>query len=138
MNDVAIEAVVSLGTVSKVLRGDVTVAVELRERVLAACRSLNYRRNWIAASLRSRQTHTIGIIIPDILNTFYAALVEKLENLASAGGYTVMIVTTGEDSEWARERIDVVKERQVDGVLVIPSVGGSRCWRLQSVPTWRA
>ena len=125
MNDVAIEAVVSLGTVSKVLRGDVTVAGELRERVLAACRSLNYRRNWIAASLRSRQTHTIGIIIPDILNTFYAALVEKLENLASAGGYTVMIVMTGEESERARERIDVVKERQVDGVLVIPSVGGS-------------
>ena len=82
MNDVAIEAVVSLGTVSKVLRGDTTVAGELRERVLSACRSLNYQRNWIAASLRNRQTDTIGIIIPDILNTFYATLVEKLENLA--------------------------------------------------------
>jgi LacI family transcriptional regulator len=125
MNDVATEAVVSLGTVSKVLRGDTTVAGELRERVLAACRSLNYQRNWIAASLRSRQTHTIGIIIPDILNTFYAMLVEKLENLASAGGYTVMIVTTGEEPQRARERIEVLKERQVDGVIVIPSVGGS-------------
>jgi LacI family transcriptional regulator len=125
MNDVANEAVVSLGTVSKVLRGDATVAGELRERVLAACRTLNYQRNWIAASLRNRQTDTIGIIIPDILNTFYAALVEKLENLASAGGYTVVIVTTGEEPQRARERIKVVKERQVDGVIVVPSLGSS-------------
>ena len=125
MNDVANEAGVSLGTVSKVLRGDATVAAELRERVLGACRTLNYQRNWIAASLRNRQTHTIGIVIPDILNTFYAALVEKLENLASAGGYTIVIVTTGEEPQRALQRINVVKERQVDGVIIIPSVGGS-------------
>src|SRR5260370_15720792 len=125
MNDVATEAEVSLGTVPKVLRGDATVAKELREGVFAACGGLNYQRNRIAASLRSRQSHTIGIIVPDILNTFYAALVEKLENLASSGGYTVMIVTTGEDPQRARERIDVLKERQVDGMIVIPSLGGS-------------
>ena len=49
MNDVATEAAVSLGTVSKVLRGDATVAKDLRERVLAACGRLNYQRNRIAA-----------------------------------------------------------------------------------------
>ena len=97
MNEVASEAGVSLGTVSKVLNGNSTVAAELRARVLAACERLNYQRNRIAASLRSRQTNTIGVIVPDILNTFYAALVEKLENLASAAGYTLMVVTTGED-----------------------------------------
>ncbi|MFZ0602492.1 MAG: LacI family DNA-binding transcriptional regulator, partial [Roseiarcus sp.] len=95
MNEVASEAGVSLGTVSRVVNGNSTVAAELRERVLAACKLLNYRHNRVAASLRSRQTHTMGVIVPDILNTFYAALVEKLENLASAAGYTVMVVTTG-------------------------------------------
>jgi LacI family transcriptional regulator len=125
MNDVATEAAVSLGTVSKVLRGDATVAKDLRNRVLAACGRLNYQRNRIAASLRSRQSHTIGVIVPDILNTFYAALVEKLENLASAGGYTIMIVTTGEEPQRARERIDILKERQVDGMIVVPSLDGS-------------
>ena len=69
MNEVASEAGVSLGTVSKVLNGNSTVAAELRARVLAACERLNYQRNWIAASLRSRQTNTIGLIVPDILNT---------------------------------------------------------------------
>src|SRR5258708_4345384 len=97
MNDVAREAGVSLGTGSKVLNGNSTVAVELRVRVLDACERLNYQRNRIAASLRSRQTHTVGLIVPDILNTFYAAFVEKLENLASSAGYTAIVVTTGED-----------------------------------------
>jgi LacI family transcriptional regulator len=125
MNEVAREAGVSLGTVSKVLNGNATVAAMLRERVLDACKKLNYQRNQIAASLRSRQTHTIGIIIPDILNTFYATLVEKLENLASSAGYTVMIVTTGENAQRAYARISLLRERQVDGVIVIPSLDGS-------------
>src|SRR5258708_24864861 len=125
MNEVASEAGVSLGTVSKVLTGNSTVAAELRERVLAACERLSYQRNRIAASLRSRQTHTIGLIVPDILNTFYAALVEKLENLASSAGYTVMVVTTGEDPSRACERISVLKERQVDGMIIVPSFHGS-------------
>jgi LacI family transcriptional regulator len=125
MNSVALRADVSLGTVSKVLNGDPTVGTELRDRVLDACGQLNYQHNRVAASLRSRQTHTIGIIIPDILNTFYAALVEKLENLASAGGYTVMVVTTGEEAERAAARIEVLKQRQVDGMIVIPSLNGS-------------
>ena len=130
MNEVATEARVSLGTVSKVLNGNTSVAGELRERVLTACTRLKYQRNRIAASLRSRQTHTIGIIVPDIINTFYAALVEKLENLASSTGYTVMIVTTGEDPHRARQRIDVLRERQVDGLIVIPSLDGSEMLEL--------
>ena len=125
MNDVAREADVALGTVSKVLNGDATVKAVLRERVQAACEKLNYQRNRIAASLRSRQTHTIGIIIPDIINTFYSTLVERLEQLASAAGYTVFIVTTGEDARRADERVEVLRQRQVDGMIVIPSLNGS-------------
>jgi LacI family transcriptional regulator len=64
MNSVALRADVSLGTVSKVLNGDPTVGIELRDRVLDACGQLNYRHNRIAASLRSRQTHTI--VIPSL------------------------------------------------------------------------
>ena len=125
MNDVAREADVALGTVSKVLNGDVTVKTALRDRVLLACQTLNYQRNSIAASLRSKQTHTIGVVIPDIVNTFYATLVERLEQLASAAGYTVIIVTTGEDALRADARIEILRQRQVDGLIVIPSLNGS-------------
>jgi LacI family transcriptional regulator len=125
MNDVARVAGVSLGTVSKVLNGNPTVAADLRVRVLNACGRLSYQRNRIATSLRSRQTHTIGIVIPDVLNTFYAALLEKLENLASSAGYTVIIVTTGENSQRADERMQVLKQSQVDGMIVVPPLHGS-------------
>jgi LacI family transcriptional regulator len=125
MNEVAVEAGVSLGTVSKVFNGNSTVSPERRERVVAAADRLNYQRNRIAASLRSRQTRTVGIVVPDILNTFYGALVEKLENLASASGYTVMIVTAGEDPDRSCERARMLKENQVDGMIVIPSLDGS-------------
>jgi LacI family transcriptional regulator len=125
MNEVAIAAGVSLGTVSKVFNGNSTVSPDRRERVVAAADRLNYQRNRIAASLRSRQTRTVGIVVPDILNTFYGALVEKLENLASASGYTVMIVTAGEDPVRSCERARMLKENQVDGMIVIPSLDGS-------------
>jgi LacI family transcriptional regulator len=125
MNEVAVEAGVSLGTVSKVFNGNSSVSPDRRERVIAAADRLNYQRNRIAASLRSRQTLTIGIVVPDILNTFYSALVEKLENLASASGYTVMIVTAGEDPVRSCERARMLKENQVDGMIIIPSLDGS-------------
>jgi len=125
MIEVAIEAGVSLGTVSKVFNGNSTVSPDRRERVIAAADRLNYQRNRIAASLRSRQTRTIGIVVPDIVNTFYGALVEKLENLASASGYAVMIVTAGEDPGRSCERARMLKENQVDGMIVIPSLDGS-------------
>ncbi len=125
MNEVAVEAGVSLGTVSKVFNGNSTVSPDRRERVIAAADRLKYRRNRIAASLRSRQTRTIGIVVPDIVNTFYSAFVEKLENLASANGYTVMIVTAGEDPHRSCERARMLKENQVDGMILIPSLDGS-------------
>jgi LacI family transcriptional regulator len=125
MNEVAVAAGVSLGTVSKVFNGNSTVSPDRRERVIAAADRLNYQRNRIAASLRSRQTRTIGIVVPDILNSFFGALVEKLENLASASGYAVMIVTAGEDPQRSCERARMLKENQVDGMIVIPSLDGS-------------
>jgi len=125
MNDVARLARVALGTVSKVLNGDASVKPELRARVLDASSTLRYQRNRIAASLRSRHTQTVGIVIPDILNTFYAELVEKIENLAAEAGYTVLIVTTGEDHRQARERAETLRQRQVDGMIVIPPLDGS-------------
>jgi DNA-binding LacI/PurR family transcriptional regulator len=111
INDAPSEAAVSHGAVSKMLGRRCR-----RERFARVCsRSLwavELSAQGIAASLRNRLTHTIGIIVPDILNTFYATLVERLETLASAGGYTVIVVeTTPEEPQRALERIDVIEER---------------------------
>lgn len=120
MKDVAQLAEVSLGTVSKVLNNHPGVAVALRNRVNEACLKLGYAHNMVAAGLRRRATRTIGVVVPDLRNTFFAELIEAFEAAASVAGYTVMIMTTGENPARAEERIRALVERRVDGIAVIP------------------
>lgn len=123
--DVAEAAGLSLGTVSKTLNGDMSVGADRRERVFAAIKALGYERNRIAASLRRQQSQTVGIVVPDIGNTFYSSLVEHLERLASDAGFTSMVVMTSEDPAKAASRIEVLRQQQVDGIFLVPSLDGS-------------
>lgn len=120
MKDVAQLAEVSLGTVSKVLNDHPGVAQALRGRVQDACARLGYAHNMVAAGLRRRFTRTIGAVVPDLRNTFFAELIESFEAAASEAGYTVMFMTTGENPARAEERIRALVERRVDGIAVIP------------------
>lgn len=122
---VAEEANVSIGTVSKVLNGDPTVNARLREQVHAACDELGYRPNQVAASLRRQSSQIVGILLPDIMNTFYAELVAHLEDLAAESSYSVIITTGGENPGKMEARARSLVERGVDGAIVIPSLNGS-------------
>src|SRR5690349_17100698 len=75
IKEVASHARVSVGTVSNVLAGEQSVGAELRERVEASIRALDYHPNHIARSLKSRQTKTLGIVISDITNPFFPLVV---------------------------------------------------------------
>jgi LacI family transcriptional regulator len=123
MKHVASAASVSLGTVSKVLNNDRTVASDRRSRVIAACESLSYAHNFVAASLKRRSTRTIGLVVPDIRNTFFAEVVEALEATTFAAGYSLITVMCAEDRSRALEQIRTLIARQVDGIAVIPSLG---------------
>ena len=122
MKDVAAVAGVSLGTVSKVLNGHPTVAAQLRRKVLDAASQLHYAHNMVAAGLRRRATRTIGIIVPDLRNTFFAEVIEVIEAAASNAGVSVLIMTTGENPVRTEERIRALVERRVDGIVIIPSL----------------
>lgn len=122
---VAAEAGVSIGTVSKVLNGDPTVKARLREQVHAACDELGYRPNQVAASLRRQCSRIVGLLLPDIMNTFYAELVGHIEDLATESGYSVIITTGGENPLKMEARARSLSERGVDGVILIPSLNGS-------------
>ncbi len=120
MKDVAAVAGVSLGTVSKVLNGHPTVAADLRRKVMDATIQLKYAHNMVAAGLRRRATRTIGIVVPDLRNTFFAEVVEAIEAAASNAGVSVLIMTTGENPTRTEERVRALVERRVDGVVIIP------------------
>ena len=122
MVDVAKSAGVSLGTVSKVMNGHTGVGSELRDKVSAAAQQLGYAHNMVAASLRRQSTHSVGVLLPDLRNTFFAEFVELFEEAAAQSGYSVIIMTSGEDKVRAREKLRAMIRRRVDGLVVIPAL----------------
>lgn len=121
IQDIAQLAGVSLGTVSNVLNGRQSVGEVLALRVTDAAKKLGYRRNINAASLRSNQTDTIAVVVPNIENAFFAEIVSAIEHLGVSDRRGVMFLTTGEDEERARRQIYSLIARRIDGLILVPS-----------------
>lgn len=117
-HDVAARAGVSQPTVSLVLSGNpkARVSPETRARVLRAAEELGYRPNVLAQGLVRRRSFALGVIVPDLSNPFFAAVVSGAEKVASKAGYAVFLCETGEAD--AEERVDALKSRQIDGVIL--------------------
>ena len=121
IREVARRAGVSVGTVSRVINGNTSVAIELRERVQRAIAELGYRPNALARGLRGGRTRCLGLLVPDVTNPFFGALVLEIEQAASRAGYSVILCNSIEFAEAERLYIDVLASRQVDGLLIAPS-----------------
>jgi LacI family transcriptional regulator len=104
-----------------VLNGTRPVAEIRKERVLAAVKQLGYRPNALAASLRRKETRTIGIVVPEITNPFFAALVHRIEELAADSDYQILLVSSNEDPKQEAARIRALLDRRIDGLIVAPS-----------------
>ena len=120
IKDIAAEAGVALGTASRALSGNGSVAAGTRERVLDAAERLNYIPNAQARSLRSERTETIGLLIPDVRNPFFAELAHVVEREARASGLSVVLCSANEDPELMREYMLVLRRQRVDGIIVAP------------------
>ena len=125
MRDVAAAAGVSTATVSNVLRGLRFVGPEKRQRVLDAIAAMRYSPNRVAASLRSRRSHMIGIVVPDITTSFFSAVVRRIEELAAGSNYQVLLAESQEDTGRERERVQALIARQTDGLIMVPCIDKS-------------
>lgn len=115
---VAARAGVSITTVSRVLNGTaVAVTEETRRRVLEAAQELNYRPNSLAISLRKGITRTIGLIVPDISDSYFHLLARGVEDTAQAEGYTVVFCNTDRRPEKERGYVEILREKQVDALI---------------------
>lgn len=122
MVDVARAAGVSQKTVSRVINGEPNVRPSVRERVLEHARLLGYRRNDVAATLTApRRGRTIGVLIEDLSDPFWASMVSGIEEAVRADNYSLLIASSGEDPVLERSQLDLFLSRRVDGVLVVPS-----------------
>ena len=118
IHDVAKKAGVSSATVSHVLNETRFVSDELRKRVVDAMGELGYRRNTLASSLRKGRTQTIGLILPDSSNTFFAELGRGIEEAAFSHGYNLILCNSDNDIEKEHLYIDLLTEKQVDGIIL--------------------
>ncbi len=106
---------------SRVLNGKQDVAADLRRRVLAAVTELGYRRNGPARSLRTRAAMVLGLIISDITNPFFTAVVRGAEDQAQLAGYSVVLANADEDVAKEARYLEVAAAEQMAGVLLSPA-----------------
>ena len=118
IKDVAKRVGVSTATVSHVINKTRFVSEEVTRKVLEAIRELGYQPNAIARSLVKRKTHTVGIIITDILNPFYTAIVRGIEDVTYRSGYSVVLCNTDEDPEKEFLYIHILLEKRIDGLII--------------------
>ena len=120
MKEVAARAGVSVATVSHVLRGTKRVSPELTERVRQAARELGYVPNLQASALRTGRTQTFGVLIPDLSNPFFVALLHALAPAARAAGKVLMVYESENDASSERQGLERMVAGQVDGLIWIP------------------
>ncbi len=130
ITDVAKRAGVSSATVSRVLADKPHISDEVRERVLKAVDELNYRPNRIARSLRVQRSSVIGLVISDIQNPFFTAVVRAVEDLAYQQGYGVFLCNSDENPDKERLYLDLFYAEQVAGVILTPTQGDARAYQM--------
>lgn len=117
--DIARELGISKSTVSRALSGDTSnVKAATIEKILETAQRMGYHRNELAVNLRKQSTHNIGIIIPEIITSFYMNFVNHVQSILRKEGYKVIIAVSNETPEQERENIQMMEQIRVDGILM--------------------
>lgn len=118
IKDVAKKANVSVATVSRILNDLGGYSEETRKKVVAIVENMGYRRNAIARNLKTKTSHTIGVLLPKVETTFYVEILNGIEEMSHKNNYSVFICNTGVSCNLMPYYLDVLSERQVDGIIV--------------------
>lgn len=118
MSDIARDLKVSVVTVSKVLRNQGKISAATRKRVLRRAKQLHYQMNWVARSLVTRRTYTIGLLLPEFTHPFFAEIARAVAQTVRPHGYHVIISYFEEDPRLEASEAESLLARQVDGLIV--------------------
>lgn len=118
IRDIAKKAGVANATVSNILNNSpLPYNRKTRERILKIARKLDYRPNMLAQSMRTRQTHVVGMVVPDLLGTYFSNLTYAVERRLEQEGYQVLLCQSHGDNGVHEKLIRVLQQRSVDGIL---------------------
>lgn len=130
IGDVAKVARVSKTTVSRIINGNYShTTEETRLRVLKAIKELDYRPNALAKGLKSDRTNVIGIVLSNFKNPFWTTVLEGVEDACQELGYNLMVCNSNEEKETEEEYIREFQMRQVDGIIINPTVKNLELYR---------
>ena len=138
--DIAQELGISRSVVSFVLNGknkEMRISDELTKKVLDLVETRNYQTNHIAKSLKTGKTHTIGLIVADIANPFFANIASEIEKEVIQKGYSVFFCSSNENKMNFKFQLENFKNRQVDGLILIPPINSDKILTLlgsQNIP----
>jgi len=126
LSDIAKDLNISVVTVSKALRNKGRISARTRNRVLKRAKELDYRPNWVARSLVTRRTYTIGLLLPDFTHPFFADIAKTIAETVRPRGYHVIISYFEEDPDLERVEADSLLARRVDGLILASSQSPDR------------
>ncbi len=121
IKDIATMAGVSTATVSRALNGRADVNDGTRQKILKIAKDYNFRPNTVGRSLSMQKTFTIGVAIPDLRSSYFTEVIIGVDEVASERGYSTIIFNTGYHREKERETLQMVKDRRVDGMIMLLS-----------------
>ncbi|MDN3594258.1 LacI family DNA-binding transcriptional regulator [Zunongwangia endophytica] len=126
IKDIAAALNVSVTTVSFVLNGkakEKRISDQVAKKIIEYAKSINYKPNLLAQSLRTGRSKIIVVMVEDISNYFFSKVARIIEDIAYEKGYKVLFCSSENDDERSKELINLFRERQVDGYIIVPSPG---------------
>lgn len=125
MKDIAEDLGVSLMTVSKALRNHTDVSEETRRRIWQRAGELQYEPNLVARSLASNRTYLVGLIIPDMMHSFFAEVAKGIERGLEPLGYQILFSNSHENADTELRQVKLLMARGVDGLIIASAAAAS-------------
>ncbi|OIQ16669.1 LacI family DNA-binding transcriptional regulator [Lacinutrix sp. MedPE-SW] len=125
LKDIAETLNISITTVSKALKNYPDVSKKTRKLVRETAATLNYKPNAFAVNLRTKESKTIGLIIPEIVHHFFSSVIKGIISQAEKKGYLVIILQSNESYELEKQQLDLLLNKRVDGILISLANGTS-------------
>ncbi|MDW7659601.1 MAG: LacI family DNA-binding transcriptional regulator [Bacillota bacterium] len=142
IKDIAQRAGVSYATVSRALNGRHDVSEVTRQKIFDLAREMGYQPNAIARSLVKQKSQIIAVIVPDVSNPFFADITMAVNEAADDAGYTTMICNTGWDPVKEQEKLRIMVEQRVEGIILKPTAfirpGALEALNLPVILFWHA
>lgn len=133
LKEIAERLNMSVSTVSKALKDYPDIGVDTKKRVRDLARSLNYKPNSLAVNLRTNESKTIGLIIPEIVHHFFSNVIKGIVSRAEKKGYLVIILQSDESNELERKQIELLLNQRVDGIIISLANDTDQCDHIEGV-----